>query len=135
MLWCLRCLHMRTQLHHVSGNIYLNEGGVNDDGRTCFCDIRFPSHFLSIRSYLLCYFAEVCGLYPVIVIAASCHPRLSRVSSSDRGAWIPPPAQRSVFQSLPPAAGHRHPLRRHQVVSLTIALCQQSSRVEFVRHV
>lgn len=77
------------------------------------------------------------GLWPL-----SCHcdrglvsSRLSRVSSSDRGAWIPPPAQRSVFQSLPSAAGHRYPLRCHQVVSLTIALCQQSPRVESERHV
>lgn len=29
---------------------------------------------LSIRSYLPCYFADVSGLYPVIVIPASCHP-------------------------------------------------------------
>lgn len=46
-------------------------------------------------------------------------PCLSPLSPADSGAWIPPPAQRSGLQSLPAAAGHRHPLRGHQTVSFT----------------
>lgn len=48
-----------------------------------------------------------------------------RLSSSDGGARLPPPAQRSELQSLAAAAGHWHPLRGHQTVSFTRALCQQ----------
>lgn len=72
---------MRTQLHHVSGNIYLNEGGVNDDGEgkttghVSKISVR-PSFPLLIHPLLsaVFFFAEVSGLYPVIVIAALCHP-------------------------------------------------------------
>lgn len=55
------------------------------------------------------------------------YPCLSSLSSSDSGAWIPPPAQRSGLQSLPAAAGHRHPLRGHQTVSFTLPVCKELS--------
>lgn len=72
--------------------------------------------------YLPSFLLLVCSLRPV---TACSHPVCHCLSSSDRGAWIPPPAQRSELQSLAAAAGHRHPLRGHQTVSSTRALCQQ----------
>lgn len=82
-------------------------------GRMCFCDICPPSCSSSAASVL--------SLPALILSVTVCHC----LSSSDRGAWIPPPTQRSVLQPLAAAAGHRHPLRGHQTVSSTRALCQQ----------
>lgn len=79
----------------------------------CFCDICPPSCSSSAASRL--------SLPALILSVTVCHC----LSSSDRGAWIPPPAQRSELQPLAAAAGHRHPLRGHQTVSSTRALCQQ----------
>lgn len=103
---------MRSQLQQVNVNL---KRGIEwmTTGRMCFCDICPPSCSSSAASVL--------SLPALILSVTVCHC----LSSSDRGAWIPPPAQRSVLQPLAAAAGHRHPLRGHQTVSSTRALCQQ----------
>lgn len=97
-------------------------------GRVCFCDISPPSCSTSSAASVLPH--PVCHCQSVTVTVCHCHLSVTVTvtvcpPSSDRGAWIPPPAQRSELQSLAAAAGHRHPLRGHQTVSSSRALCQQ----------
>lgn len=120
----------RTQLYHMSYTFYSSDDGVSDRGwgvrqqDSCFC---YLSSFLFLVHLLLSAVcsAAVSALYPVIVsaVTALSHP-VCPLSSSDSGAWIPSPAQRSELQSLPAAAGHRHPLWGHQTVSFTVPACQ-----------
>lgn len=88
---------------------------------------------LSVILPISCPPAVICSVLCCSLCSLSCHcvcchspvsPCLSSVSSSDSGAWIPSPAQRSELQSLPAAAGHRHPLWGHQTVSFTVPACQ-----------